>query len=94
VHDEERRGAGGAVDVFDGSEIYGRGPGDVDEGAADEIADVDLVRGERRAISKRDGNERTDEGFGGGDGVNAGEVEHDAALVRPVVNEFNFARRR
>lgn len=91
LHDEERCGAGGAVDVADGADGDGGGGGDVDEGTANEVADVGLVWCEWDALGEGDGHAEADEGFGGGDGVDAGEVEDDAALMKPVMEKLDGA---
>jgi hypothetical protein len=90
--DEERRGTGGAVDVFDDSDFDRRGAGDIDERAADKIADVGFVFAEWRSLFARDGDGEPFEGFGRGDGIDGGKVKDDAALVQPVVDELDFAR--
>src|SRR5579863_4089531 len=91
---EKRNRAGGAVDGDNCADSDGRGAGDVEERAADEIADVGLVVSERDALGEGNGYEQASERFGSGDGVDAGEMQYDAALVQPVVDEFGRARRR
>ena len=90
-----RRATGPAVAVnffyfADGDRL---GSGDVDQRAADQVADVDFVVGEGGSLGDRDGDDLAFEGFSGGDGVDSGEVEDDAAFVGPVMDEFDFAGR-
>ena len=79
VDDEQGNGAGVAVYVFDNADEDGLGWGDVEEGAAGEVGDVELIRGEGGALSAGDGDEQAGEGFGGGDGVVFLEMEDDGA---------------
>jgi hypothetical protein len=89
LDDEEGNGAGGAVNVEDGAERDRGGAGDVDEFRADEVGDVDLVFREGGAFGAGNGDYEARKLFGGGDGVDAGKVEDDGALVEPVVDELD-----
>src|SRR6185437_159102 len=92
THDEQRGRASGAVNVFDGADGDWWVRRNIEQGAADEVGDVDLVVGERGAFAAGDGDDEAGEGFGCGDGVDAGKAEDDAPFVQPVMDEFGGAR--
>jgi len=90
--DEQGNWAGGAVNVFDSSDGDGCAAGHVEEGAANQVCNVDCVCVKRGSVSKGDGDEQAGEGFGGRDGVGLGKVKDDAALMEPMGLKVYFAR--
>lgn len=92
VDNQQGNGAGGAVDIFDFADEDGAGAGYVEEGAAEKVGDVNLVAGEWGSLGQWNGYDEAIEGFGGGDGIYSGKVKDDAAFMRPMGHEFNFAR--
>ena len=72
------------VYIIDPAHFDWGGGGDIEEGAADQVADVDFVGIERGALGERDGDDQAGQSFGVGDGTGLGKVEDDAALMKPV----------
>jgi hypothetical protein len=91
-HDEQGYGSGGAVYIIDPAHFDWGGGGDIEEGAADQVADVDFVGIERGALGERDGDDQAGQSFGVGDGTGLGKVEDDAALMKPVGLKLELAR--
>lgn len=90
--DDEELGAegGAAIEIDDGADGEGAVV-EVDELAADEVAGVDGAGGEGGAFLRGDGDGVAADGFGFVDGVDALELEDDAAAEEPEVLEADGA---
>ena len=71
--------------------LSGISAGYVHKSATDEVSDVDFVGGEGDSLCARNGKQEPFQLLRRADGVNAGKVKDDAALVEPVVSQFNRA---
>jgi hypothetical protein len=91
--DDEQVGRGRtAIDVDDFANVGGLV--EIAEAAADKVGHVDKSGGERGALCGGNGYGEAAEAFGLVDGVDALELEDDAAAQEPEVLEDHFARGR
>ena len=94
AYDQQRYRACGPVYILNDANglrsIWsGISAGYVHKSATDEVSNVGLVCAERDSLCARNGKQKAFQLLRRADGVNAGKVKDDAALVEPVMRQLN-----
>lgn len=92
LDNEQRRRSSGSINVFDlaydDQRIRAR---NIDQRAADQVADVDLVFRQCGAFAARNRDNQAGQLFRIRNGVHAREMQNDTAFVQPVILQLDLA---